>query len=266
MDVITVDKLVSEGNVRSEEGSSLADSIAAEGVLCPIVIYPLTNGMYGIKDGHRRVSALRALGWNEIPCVVVPQVNSEVDEIIHQIVMNNQREAIGYLDMARTFAVLKGYGMKQKDIADRLGTTAANVSLALAALEAHPKLQEAVANGRLAPSAVEPLLPLPLEVQERLADTAIRLRTVRKITDLVETEKRKLAHAEPTMSPNQESLEESVEEEDALGVLVLTALETAITDLSTVADFPITDPTLKQRGRLAVKELVELAKQMEKSF
>jgi ParB family chromosome partitioning protein len=260
MEYIDVQYIRSRGNVREEVDDSLAASIAERGIMVPIIVSPADDGFYEVKDGHRRLKAALSLGMQFVPYVEVEQVEYESDYVIQQVIINNERKLIGYLDMAKTFAKLKELGMLQKEIAASFGTTSADVSLALATLEASPKLQKAVADGRLAPSAIEPLLPLPLEQQEALADTAIRLKTVRKIRDLVETEKRKSL----TKSHAPEEAVESAE--DGVGMLVLTALETAKNDLSMVADLPVTDAELKKRGRLAVKELLELARRLESSM
>lgn len=262
MEYIDVRHIKSRGNVREEVDTSLAGSIAARGIMVPLIVSPAgdNSNEYELKDGHRRIKAAQSLGIQQVPCVVVEQAEYESDHIIQQVLINNEREPIGYLDMAKVFAKLKELGMLQKDIAVHFGTTSANVSLALATLEASPKLQNAVAEGRLAPSAIEPLLPLSLEQQEALADTAIRLKTVRKIRDLTETEKRK-------SNPKKHSPEMAQgSPEDSFGSLVLAALETAKNDLSVVADLPITDSELKKRGRLAVEELIALARRIEQTL
>lgn len=55
--------------VRKDMGDlkSLADSIAAHGLLHPVVVNPA--GM--LIAGHRRIEAMRLLGWNEAPVTVV---------------------------------------------------------------------------------------------------------------------------------------------------------------------------------------------------
>jgi ParB family transcriptional regulator, chromosome partitioning protein len=47
----------------------LADSIQAYGLLQPVVLRARDNGRFEIVAGHRRVAAVRDLGWTEIPAV-----------------------------------------------------------------------------------------------------------------------------------------------------------------------------------------------------
>ncbi|MEM4328761.1 MAG: ParB/RepB/Spo0J family partition protein [Candidatus Caldarchaeum sp.] len=71
---IPIDKLTPDPmNVRVDIGdvSNLMESIKEVGLLNPLIVRPLENGKYGVICGSRRLYALRALGWNEVPCKVV---------------------------------------------------------------------------------------------------------------------------------------------------------------------------------------------------
>jgi ParB/RepB/Spo0J family partition protein len=74
LEQVPIDKLtVDPMNVRITIGdvSDLIDSISRVGLLNPLVVRPLSNGKYGVICGSRRLYALRALGWKEVPCRVV---------------------------------------------------------------------------------------------------------------------------------------------------------------------------------------------------
>ena len=70
--------------------SELADSIAANGVIQPILVREAENGMYTIVAGERRWRASKMAGLSEIPAIVM-----DVDELTASkiaMIENLQRE------------------------------------------------------------------------------------------------------------------------------------------------------------------------------
>jgi len=55
---------------------SLLDSVKRLGVLVPIVVTKIASSRYQIVDGHRRYHCAALLGFDEIPCFIV----SDLDE------------------------------------------------------------------------------------------------------------------------------------------------------------------------------------------
>lgn len=51
----------------------LLASIREVGVVEPVSVFPQSNGMYLILDGHARVEALREMGKTEVPCLLATQ-------------------------------------------------------------------------------------------------------------------------------------------------------------------------------------------------
>ncbi len=76
----------------AEKMQELADSIEERGVIVPILVRPLENGMYEIVAGHNRVEASTLAGKADIPCDV-----REMDDDTATIIMvdsNLQRETV----------------------------------------------------------------------------------------------------------------------------------------------------------------------------
>ena len=81
----------------------LAESIEEHGLIQPILVRPLDNGMYQIVAGERRWRALRMLGWQdkEIPVVIKELDDEETAKIA--LVENVLRE-----DMLKPEALITG--------------------------------------------------------------------------------------------------------------------------------------------------------------
>jgi ParB family chromosome partitioning protein len=67
----------------------LAASIRAHGLMQPIVVRPVAKG-YELVAGHRRLEAVRSLGWTEITAIVRDE--NEDEAYILTLVENLQRE------------------------------------------------------------------------------------------------------------------------------------------------------------------------------
>ncbi|HEY0737420.1 MAG TPA: ParB/RepB/Spo0J family partition protein [Herpetosiphonaceae bacterium] len=52
------------------EQSALAESIAESGSNIPLLVRGMPDGTYQLTDGARRLRAARAVGLDEVPCVV----------------------------------------------------------------------------------------------------------------------------------------------------------------------------------------------------
>lgn len=67
--------LIAPGNndrtiFNATELQALADNIAANGLLQPIMIRPVADGRYEIILGERRFRAMSLLAWEKIPCII----------------------------------------------------------------------------------------------------------------------------------------------------------------------------------------------------
>lgn len=138
---IPLDQIVSAGNIRHDLGDidELANSILSVGLLePPVVSDQLTvDGQYALLAGHRRVAALRKLKWSEVDVVIrhIPEADGEIARLIVQLVENLQRRDLEPIEEAQGYAQLRGMGVKQADIAKRVGRSPGHVSKRLALID-----------------------------------------------------------------------------------------------------------------------------------
>jgi ParB/RepB/Spo0J family partition protein len=256
---LPISEIVFTGNVRNVDPDDpgileLAASLDANGQEVEIRVYQV-GSTYFLKAGHRRIVAALRLGWDEIRAVIEPTPNNEADLLISQYNENDQREAMSYLEKANVYARLKELGYTQTNIAQRFNRSDADISLALATLRADPKLQDAVEKGIITPSAVEPLLSQPIEVQADLADAAIAAKTVRKVRSVVQTYKQQ----QELFEVEAKEAAPVAEDVDPLEFLALDELNLAVDHLSNVQQTGIHHPTLRRKARPTVEQLVRIA-------
>lgn len=239
---VSLKKLHPTKNIR-EPDTSLSTSMQAHGQKTPILVFK-TLDFYAIKDGHRRFYAAQELGWNELEATLIEPPEDQVELITDMLIINKHRKEISYLDTAKAYKSLKDTGLTQHEIAERLGVSDADVSLALSLLNSDPRIQEAVNNGRVSPSAVEPLLSLPSELQDELAPTAIRCRTVREVKRLVDTAKK--LHAANKHDSDEQAVPDDI---DPLESLAVAELQEAEMHVSNAINTTLTHPELVRKAQ-----------------
>src|SRR6185437_15486904 len=105
----------------------LADSIAATGVVQPIVVRELPDGRYQLIMGERRWRASQLAGKATVPAMV-RKVNDE-QALEMTIVENLQRADLNPMEQARAFDRLsRDFHMTQEQVAQRTGKDRATVA------------------------------------------------------------------------------------------------------------------------------------------
>ena len=106
----------------------LGRSMMEVGQIQPIVVSPAdANGLYEIRKGECRWRAACLKGL-KIRAIVDARTEGEMDAILGELAENIQRDDLKPLEIAEAINSLKGSGLKQGDIARRLGKNDAYVS------------------------------------------------------------------------------------------------------------------------------------------
>jgi ParB family chromosome partitioning protein len=137
----------------------LAASIAASGVVQPILVRPIDDGRYQLIAGERRLLASKKAGKATIPAIVRQVSNAQAMEIT--IVENLQRADLNPMEQARAFDRL---GIEclltQEQIAQRTGKDRATISNFLRLLRLPTEIQRKVEAGQLSFGHARTLLSL----------------------------------------------------------------------------------------------------------
>ena len=146
LDLIREDGLNPRETFDPETLEELAATIRVRGVITPISVRPDPERADGfvVNHGHRRLRAARLAGRATIPAVLDESFQDE-DRIIENI----QRDNLGMFEVARYIAGKLADGLKQKEVAARIGKSAAYVNNHVQLLELPPHTAEAVKVGRV---------------------------------------------------------------------------------------------------------------------
>ena len=146
-------------NFDPEKLTELAQSIAATGVVQPIIVRPLAAGRYQLINGERRLLASKQAGKETIPAIV-RQVSDEL-AMEMTIVENLQRADLNPMEQARAYQRLsQDFKMTQEQMAVRTGKERASVANFLRLLRLPPTIQQKVETGELSFGHARTLLGL----------------------------------------------------------------------------------------------------------
>lgn len=147
---------------------TLADSIAAHGLIQPLSVREMPNGYYQIIAGERRWRAARMANLDEVPVLVLDADDRTVMELA--LVENLQREDLNPMEEAAGFQTLMDeYGLTQESIAERVGRSRSAVANSLRLLSLSDELADLVRSGTLSAGHARALLSLKDEKLRRQA-------------------------------------------------------------------------------------------------
>ena len=144
-----------------ESLEALADSIAAYGVLQPILVRqnPNFEGYFEIIAGERRWRAAKMAGLTEIPAIVLDGDDLKTAQIA--VIENVQREDLNVVEEAFAYkALIEQFGLTQDEVAHQVGKSRPAVANLLRLLELPDEVLEQLKAGDLTAGHARALLAL----------------------------------------------------------------------------------------------------------
>ena len=160
-------------NFAPEALQELVDSVRQHGIIQPLIVR-LVDGRHELIAGERRWRAAQEVGLDEVPVIVRKATDLEVLEL--SLIENLQRTDLNPIEEAQGYSRLAGeFGMRQEDIALKVGRSRAAVANALRLLDLHLQIQTWVAQDLISVGHAKVLLGVKSsEEQLRLAETVLR--------------------------------------------------------------------------------------------
>ncbi len=151
----------------------LADSIAAQGVVQPVVVRPVGGGKHELIAGERRWRAAQLAGLSEIP-VVVRDVNDQA-AMAMGLIENIQRDDLNPLEEARALhRLLEEFELTHQQIAQAVGKSRTTVTNLMRLLELNQDVKQQVEAGSLEMGHARALLALEDELQSQAARVVVK--------------------------------------------------------------------------------------------
>jgi ParB family chromosome partitioning protein len=151
----------------------LIDSIRQHGIIQPLIVRE-AGARFELIAGERRWRAAQEIGLTEVPAIIRSANDLEVLEL--SLIENLQRADLNPIEEAQGYARLANeFGMRQEDVALKVGRSRAAVANALRLLDLHPQLQVWLAQDLLSVGHAKVLLALKAPEEQLLAaETVLR--------------------------------------------------------------------------------------------
>jgi len=175
-----------------EQLTELADSIAATGVVQPIVVRPLPHGGFQLIAGERRWLASQRAGKETVPAIIRQVSDEQAMEMT--IVENLQRSDLNPMEQARAYERLsQEFHLTQEQMAKRTGKDRASVGNFLRLLKLPGEVQAKVEEGILSFGHARALLPLE--------DSQAILKAAQKVTTLAMSVRQTEGYVKKLLNP-----------------------------------------------------------------
>ncbi len=137
-------------NFKTEELAELMGSIKQYGLLEPIGVHKLEDGMYETIYGNRRLEAIKKLRWPFISAIVYTNL-TDIDRDLMNLEENMKRANTSTYEDGRMFDSLMARGLTKSELAAKLGISAVRVETALEVFKRIPtEFQKKVVFNRVA--------------------------------------------------------------------------------------------------------------------
>jgi len=170
---------------RDDNLQELVDSIKQHGIIQPLICRR-SGEKFELIAGERRWRAAQRVGLAEAPVIIRTASDQDVLELA--LIENLQREDLNAIEEANAFARLaKEFGLKQEDIAQKVGKSRAGIANSMRLLDLDEQVQSFLVQERITVGHAKVLLSLKSHEQQlALAEEIIkRVLTVRAAEKLV---------------------------------------------------------------------------------
>jgi ParB family chromosome partitioning protein len=153
--------------------TELVESIRQHGIIQPLVVR-LVAGKHELIAGERRWRAAQEAGLTQAP--VITRVATDLEVLELSLIENLQRADLNPIEEAQAYARLSNeFGMRQEDIAQKVGRSRAAVANSMRLLDLHEQVQTWVTQELLSVGHAKVLLALKEpEEQRAVAETILR--------------------------------------------------------------------------------------------
>jgi len=193
-----------------DEISNLADSIASEGLLQPLLVRQLSDGNYELLAGERRLRACRKLGMKKIVACV--QTASDASSAAKGLIENLQRTDLNPLEEARGILnMMENFHLTQDAVSQRLGKPRSSIANSLRLLKLPEEVQGYIAKGLISLGHAKVILGIEDAVQQtiiarRIIESDLNVRSTEDVLKRMKSSSERGTAGTPAASAAQDAV------------------------------------------------------------
>jgi ParB family transcriptional regulator, chromosome partitioning protein len=189
------------GHIAPIDVAELVQSIQEHGLQYPILVHPYNEEeqkakgkKYRLVSGYRRYTAMKILGYPDIPCILSKWMTEDEARVLN-LIENIKRENLNIVQEAKSIEKLRMVGYTEEDIANKLGLTKSWVHMRCIVLSFPPEIQVECAEGILNQNHIKDLASLTtaeqFEAVRTIKDKKLRGERYAKVKKRVATQSKK---------------------------------------------------------------------------
>lgn len=152
---------------------SLADNIAVNGIIEPLIVTENDAGKYELVAGLKRLKACELLRFRRVPCLVIEADEEECAFI--SLSENIKRTSLNFYDEAKAIKqIINRYEISNSAVAERLGISSSALINKLNLLEINADTMDRIIRSGLTERHARIVLLIPEKERELFLDRVIR--------------------------------------------------------------------------------------------
>lgn len=174
-------------NFDQEGLRALSESIKSVGLIQPIVVRKMTNEMYELIAGERRLKACKLAGFERIQAIVINASEKASAEMA--LVENIQRKDLNFFEEAIAYSsILDSFNITQSELAERIGKSQSSIANKLRLLKFNPNVRNAIIVTNLSERHARALLKIEddellLRIIEQIVNKKLNVASTERLVD-----------------------------------------------------------------------------------
>jgi len=184
--------------------TELSESLKRDGIMQPLVVRQ-DGSTFTIIAGERRFRAARLAGLNEVPTVIMDDID-DARMLELALIENLQREDLNPLETAEAYrTLLEKCGLTQQQLAEHVGKSRTAVTNTMRLLGLPQKIKSMIREGKITEGHARAILALASETEmislaDRIVDDSLSVREVEKRTRKPRGRKLVVKHKPPEIA------------------------------------------------------------------
>lgn len=163
----------------------LSESIKENGIIEPVIVRPMEDGVFELVAGERRFRAALQAGLQSIPALT--RVLDDRQSLEIALIENIQREDITPLECAQAYRrLIDEFGFTQERVADRVGKNRSTIANTLRLLSLPIGVLDSLDKGEITEGHARALLSIPnqqtlLQVWQQVVKRSLNVRETERL-------------------------------------------------------------------------------------
>jgi ParB family chromosome partitioning protein len=194
--------------------NELAESIKVQGIIQPITVRKLSEGVFQLISGERRFQASKKAGLTKIPAYIREANDQQMLEMA--LIENIQRESLNAIEISLSYQrLMQECNLKQEELGDRVGKNRTTINNYLRLLKLPPDIQIALRDGKLSMGHARAIInidnvSLQLDIFKKILSEDLSVRKVEELVRGLTEKKEKIPIGSNKVSPEISRLQDKL--------------------------------------------------------